>query len=228
MPEFDELPIPRKDAIADAAARAALQTALVTTAAVNAAVASVRYLLQSPSTGWPARPTGAGPVFYFGWTEPSGLQAADLWFPIAEQFGESPPEAFTVGQWSVAPTGETGEIGITITELPGSFEALTSIEYRIDEGAAVALSGATTGTYTVSGLTDDVEVDVQIRALNSEGAGDWSDVKAVTPLDSIFGVEWLDGDPDPYGNLEHLAQNSDGTVAVADNNDPVGWAENTI
>jgi hypothetical protein len=119
---------------------------------------------------------------------------------------EAVPEAFTVGQWSVADTEEGGEIAITITALPTANPSITDLEYRIDAGSAVSLSASTTGTYNVSGLTDDVEVDVQIRAVNGEGAGDWSDTKQVTPTEAAapsqvytdFGDQTTDAFPDDW------------------------------
>ena len=37
-------------------------------------------------------------------------------------------------------------------------------------------------TYTVTGLTADVEFDVQVRAVNADGDGDWSATESETPL----------------------------------------------
>jgi len=53
-------------------------------------------------------------------------------------------------------------------------DPLTDIEYRINGGAAQSFGATTTGTYaTTAGSGDNVE----IRAVNSIGAGAWSDVK---------------------------------------------------
>jgi hypothetical protein len=92
------------------------------------------------------------------------------------------PDAFTVGQWNVAATGATGAISINILALPAdNGSAITALQYRIGTGAAVALTGTGTGARTITGLTDDVAVDVQVRAVNGGGEGAWSDIKAVTP-----------------------------------------------
>jgi hypothetical protein len=95
------------------------------------------------------------------------------------------PAALTSGQWTVTDTEEGGAISINITELPDDGgSAITALEYRIDGGTAVALTGTGTGARTVTGLTDDVEADVEVRAVNAVGASAWSDVKAVTPTEA--------------------------------------------
>ena len=92
------------------------------------------------------------------------------------------PEAFTSGLWSVNDLGTGGDIRITISTLPAANgTAITDLEYKIDAGSWTSLSGTTTGNYDISGLTDDVEVDVLIRAVNATGNGADSDTKAVTP-----------------------------------------------
>jgi hypothetical protein len=92
------------------------------------------------------------------------------------------PSAFTSGQWSVNDLGTGGDIRITISTLPAANgTAITDLEYKIDAGSWTSLSGTTTGNYDISGLTDDVEVDVLVRAVNATGNGADSDTKAVTP-----------------------------------------------
>lgn len=91
------------------------------------------------------------------------------------------PDAFTAGQWSVADDGTNGDATITITALPAdNGSSITDLEYRANGGSAVSLSGTTTGTYGISGLTDGVSANINIRAVNANGAGTWSDTKAVT------------------------------------------------
>jgi len=92
------------------------------------------------------------------------------------------PEAFGPGQWSLADTEAGGTLALTISTLPADGgAAITGLEYRLDGGAAVALPGIVPGSYQIAGLTDDQAYDVQLRALNAEGAGGWSDVKTATP-----------------------------------------------
>lgn len=92
----------------------------------------------------------------------------------------SAPAAFTAGQWTA--TAGVGSIELNITALPDNGgSALTALEYRLNGGSAVALSGTGTGIRTISGLTGGVSYDVQIRAVNAVGAGGWSDTKTRTP-----------------------------------------------
>lgn len=86
------------------------------------------------------------------------------------------PEAFTAGQWSINAVGE-----VTITALPSDGgSAITDIQYRVDTGsgfgAAVSFGDTATGTYATTAEEGD---DVQIMAINAEGAADWSDTKDV-------------------------------------------------
>jgi hypothetical protein len=103
------------------------------------------------------------------------------------------PDQFGTGDWSVADDGTSGDITITITALPSDGgSAITDLEYQIDGGSWVSMSGTTTGDYGVSGLTDDVEVDVAIRAVNAIGNGTASATKAVTPtLGAQVGIAML-------------------------------------
>ena len=97
----------------------------------------------------------------------------------------SEPAQFAGGAWSVADAGTSGDITITITTLPDDGNsAITDLEYQIDAGSWVSMAGTTTGAYAVAGLTDDVEVDVAIRAVNAIGNGTASTTKAVTPTAS--------------------------------------------
>lgn len=88
------------------------------------------------------------------------------------------PDAFDVGDWSVAPGDE--EAAVTINSLPSNGGAsITDIEYRLDAGSWVSSGG--TGNFAITGLTNDQEYDVELRAVNSVGAGAASDTKQVTP-----------------------------------------------
>lgn len=92
------------------------------------------------------------------------------------------PSAFTSGQWTATP--DTEQITVVVVTPPSNGgAAITDIEYRLDAGSAVSFASTTGGV--ISGLTDTVEYDVQIRAVNAVGAGAWSDVKAI-----------VSGDPD--------------------------------
>lgn len=96
------------------------------------------------------------------------------------------PAAFTAGQWTAAATSTPGEISFDLTALPSDGgSAITSLEYRVNTGAAIAFTGTGTGVRVVTaGLTAGVAVDLQVRAVNAIGAGAWSDIKNRTPAAS--------------------------------------------
>jgi len=102
------------------------------------------------------------------------------------------PTAFGIGDWSVADAGTGGTLTVTISSLPANGgDPLESIEYRIDGGAWVDIGGVITDDYPVAGLTDTVEVDIELRQSNSLFASAASDTKAATPTTSVN----LVGDP---------------------------------
>lgn len=103
---------------------------------------------------------------------------------LAEFIGVPPeetvPAAFTSGQWT-ATIGDT-EIDIDITALPSNGgSAITALQYRLDGGTWTSLTGTGTGVRTITGLTNGVEYDIELRAVNAVGNGTASDVKSRTP-----------------------------------------------
>lgn len=91
------------------------------------------------------------------------------------------PAAFTAGQWTA--TAGNGQVVLNITALPSDGgSAITALQYRIGAGSAVNLTGTGTGERTITGLTNGVAVDIQIRAVNAIGAAAWSDTKTRTPV----------------------------------------------
>jgi hypothetical protein len=100
----------------------------------------------------------------------------------------SVPSAFAAGQWSVLDTQAGGTAAVTVSALPSASPSITDIQYRLNSGAAVSFGGSATGTYNITGLTDDQQYSVQIRAVNAEGAGNWSDTKSVTPTTAAGGA----------------------------------------
>ena len=103
----------------------------------------------------------------------------------------SAPAAFTAGQWTA--TAGIGSIELNITALPDNGgSALTSLQYSLDGGSPVTLSGgATTGIRTITGLTGGTPYGVQIRAVNAVGEGAWSDTKTRTPTGAALSVAYL-------------------------------------
>jgi hypothetical protein len=113
----------------------------------------------------------------------------------ASYFGSAPaataPAAMTVGQWSAEPTATPGQMGINIATLPSDGgSAPTAIQYRVNGGAAVALTGTGTGLRLVTaGFTGGVPADIQVRAVNAVDAdpANWSDTKTRTPAEAPVG-----------------------------------------
>lgn len=92
------------------------------------------------------------------------------------------PFAFTVGQWSLADPETDGDLTVTIIELPFNGRSdITDLEYSVDDAAWVSFGSTALGDHTISGLTNDVSVDIEVRAVNAIGDGPDSDVKAATP-----------------------------------------------
>lgn len=92
------------------------------------------------------------------------------------------PDAFVIGNWSIAATGTTGDATLTVSALPSSNgSAITDIVASVDGGAFASVGGATTGDYALNDLfTDGIESDVVIRAVNANGQSSDSDTKPVT------------------------------------------------
>ena len=87
--------------------------------------------------------------------------------------------AFVAGDWTLTNPATAGDLLVTITSLPTSFGTVTDIEYRLDGGAWVSSVGVV--TFTISGLTDTQEYDVELRAISDFGASAPGDLKAETP-----------------------------------------------
>jgi len=95
------------------------------------------------------------------------------------------PDAFLTNGWALTdkPSADGDTLTLTISALPvdNGGAAITSIQYRIGTGAAVTLaSGAATGARDITVLAD-TEASIEVRAVNSVGAGPWSAAKTATP-----------------------------------------------
>ena len=127
------------------------------------------------------------------------------------------PAQFGAGDWSLT-SGDT-EASLTITALPSDGgSTITALEYRLDSGAWVPLSGVTPGTYTITGLTNETEYSVTLRAVNAVGNGPVSAAKTVTPeappvsIPVIIEAGFSAGQP----YISEAAQISPATVTGAD------------
>lgn len=155
------------------------------------------------------------------------------------------PDAFDIEDWSIAPGDEKADV--TINSLPDDVGAtITDIEYRIDGGSWISSAG--TSSFTISGLTNDQAYDVELRAVNSVGAGAPSDTKSVTPEaedeewhpndlaspplavwdPAASGSLWQDaaattpaGDGDPLGRIDDQSVNGNDAVQSTDTKRPL-------
>lgn len=93
------------------------------------------------------------------------------------------PDAFVTGEWVAVDQHGGDAVVVDILALPAdNGSVITDVEYRLDGGAwtSLGLTDANTAN-VVTGLTDGVSVDIELRAINANGAGDPSDLKARTP-----------------------------------------------
>ena len=148
--------------------------------------------------------TAAQPITDFSWAD------TDLEWTVTAGSGASVPDAFVIGNWALNDPGTDGDLTIVISTLPADNGfALTDIEYRVNGGTATSVASATTGSYNISGLTNGISANVEIRALNSQGSGAWSDVKAQTPStipDAFVIGNWT---------LTDLASTGDARIAIS-------------
>ena len=89
-----------------------------------------------------------------------------------------------------AATGNSGELAVS-WDAPSSDGGPEITGYRVqwkespgswDTAADVSEATVTGTTHTITGLTDGTEYDLQVRAVNSEGAGETSSEEAATPV----------------------------------------------
>ena len=97
------------------------------------------------------------------------------------------PAAFAAVEWILADNPSEGgdELTLTVLSVPSDGgAAITALQYRVDSGsgygAAQTLSGTGIGPRNIAVLAE-TETNVQLRALNAVGEGDWSDAKTATP-----------------------------------------------
>lgn len=96
------------------------------------------------------------------------------------------PAQFGTGDWSVANAASGGTVDVSVSAVPDDGgAAITDIEYQVDGGAWVSSGTTDTTGFEITGLTDDVEVDIALRAVNAAGNGTASATKAVTPTEAV-------------------------------------------
>lgn len=131
----------------------------------------------------------------------------------------TPPAAFESTAWSVADLATGGDVLITLTAMPpNGGTALTDVEYRVNDGPWLSSGMRAPGTFKVSGLTENMEAGVALRAVNLAGVSAASAGKAVTPgAGAVYfdlniqatGTLWTDaagtqaaGDGDPVRRID--------------------------
>jgi hypothetical protein len=86
----------------------------------------------------------------------------------------------------------SGELEVVFTAGSNGGSAITNYQYRLDGGSFVS-AGTTTSPFTISGLTNGVEYDIEIRAINAVGNGAISNLMSGTPevtIDAILDYGW--------------------------------------
>ncbi len=112
------------------------------------------------------------------------------------------PDAFEPAHWSIASGDEKADVAIN--SLPSNGGAtITDIEFRLDGGSWASSGG--TSSFTILSLANAQEYDVQLRAVNSVGAGAAGDTKQVAP-------EAESEDSHPLAALTHIRAVWDITV----------------
>lgn len=127
---------------------------------------------------------GLSAVPVFPTTDP-GVENAAYWDGDTLTKSAGPveaPNAFTAEQWSVVDAETSGDITVTVDELPDDNNStITDMQYSISNGDWVSFGAAVADDYTISGLEDDVAVTIRLRVINAVGTSPVSDSKLVTP-----------------------------------------------
>ena len=92
---------------------------------------------------------------------------------------------------------------------------ITDYEYSIDDGLNFTSMATTTSPYTITGLTNGVDYSIQIRAVNSEGAGASSASVIGSPFENNIVIGILDNDY--IEDFNTLASSGSSSTT------PIGW-----
>ena len=199
-------------------------------AALTKASAAIRYVRQSDVSGWPDRPDGEGPVFWFGWTEPSGLGPLDMWIEIPEADGSEDTVPVITNAGTISGTPIVGNtLSVTGFKATGSPTPTLTYQWQRDTGSGFsAISGATSATYTLVEADQGHDVRRQTTATNSgDSVKDQTAAVSVSAEaePSIGRASWLDSEATDFKGLETMRESPDGTGDPVAVGDFVGWAE---
>lgn len=150
--------------------------ALGGSATVTGSVTAAEFLLASPVANI-ANPSGGSTV------DSQARAAIDLIIAALQSAGLIADDTVPGAPTSLVATAGDGQASIAFTA-PASDggSAITNYEYKVDAGAWTAFSPADTTTpVVVTGLANDVQVSIRLRAVNAVGAGPQSDAVTVTP-----------------------------------------------
>ncbi len=107
-------------------------------------------------------------------------RSTDVW--SISTVAASVPDAFVIGEWSLAPGVTDAGLNITVATLPfNGGSAITDIEYDIDASDSwISLGTATTGTTEVIMAASATEYDIRLRPVNAVGNALPGDTKTET------------------------------------------------
>ena len=135
------------------------------------------------------------------------------------------PAQFGPADWAVSDPATTGDLQVTITNVPAANPVTDDIEYQLDGGAWIPTGG--TVSFAISGLTDNQTYSIALRGTNDFGVGAASAAKNGTPTaapnpapvisNAVLGTQSassqpitldLDQDASFYGILTTFSQSS--------------------
>ena len=111
---------------------------------------------------------------------------------------------------SLLPAGDDGGVTVAFIEPSDNGSAITNYEYRIDDGAWTPFSPAQSSSPVVlGGLTNGVQIAIELRAVNDAGVSASSGAVNVTP---VAEPTWVRTVPDAPTNV--VVTPGDGTASV--------------
>ena len=131
----------------------------------------------SPNTNWIA--SAGTNITDSEWT----VYPQNTWSYIGSHSSNCSSSSATTPSAPTISSIDNGEGQVTVNFTAGSDggASITDYEYSIDNGSNFTSMGTTTSPYTITGLTNGTNYDIQIRAVNSEGPGAASSTSIGSP-----------------------------------------------